>query len=254
MARVDALCLRTHDYGDSSQIVVLLARGRGKLRCIARGAKNSVKRFAGAIEPLTLLDVDLGRRSKGEGLVTMKEADVLDGFFYLRRRLPSLAAGCYVLDFLAELLPDEQACDPLFELGLTTLARLIPTRADLEEEVLVFELRALQELGIFPNLETCVACAAPVDTQRDATFDTLSGGVVCPRCRIAGRPVAVCAGTRATVRALLGTEGPITERQETLRLTARARGELRRVLDAQVEDFLDRDLRVRKHWGMFAKR
>src|SRR5436305_485907 len=50
----DALILRTYKLGESDRIVVFLTRDRGKKRGVAKNARQSRRRFGGALEPLTL--------------------------------------------------------------------------------------------------------------------------------------------------------------------------------------------------------
>ena len=66
-ARVDrwedeALVLGTLDYGEADRLVTLLTRRRGKLTAFAAGARKSRRRFAGALEPGTLLRARLVER------------------------------------------------------------------------------------------------------------------------------------------------------------------------------------------------
>src|SRR3974377_2076186 len=49
----EALILRTYKLGESDRIVVFLTRDRGKKRGVARNARQSRRRFGGALEPLT---------------------------------------------------------------------------------------------------------------------------------------------------------------------------------------------------------
>jgi DNA repair protein RecO (recombination protein O) len=49
----DALILRTYKLGESDRIVVFLTRDRGKKRGVARNARQSRRRFGGALEPMT---------------------------------------------------------------------------------------------------------------------------------------------------------------------------------------------------------
>src|SRR3979411_1192568 len=49
----DALILRTYKLGESDRIVVFLTRDRGKKRGVAKNARQSRRRFGGALEPLT---------------------------------------------------------------------------------------------------------------------------------------------------------------------------------------------------------
>lgn len=245
--RSDALCLRSFDFGDSSQIVVYLVRGQGKLRCIARGAKNSQRRFHGPIEPLTAQSVDIQKRRKADGLYTLNECDVLDSFYELRQRLSSLAAGLYVIEFLQEMLPEDAPQDALLDRALHSLGRLGQRDLDLEAEVLAFELHSLSTLGIAPNLSQCVACGTAIERSADATFDGYQGGVICSACPALGPKVAICAGTRASA-AVLAERGA-----SAIRLNGRLRRELRRIVDAQIAEYTSRELKMRRHWGFFAE-
>ena len=49
----DALILRTYKLGESDRIVVFLTRDRGKKRGVAKNARQSRRRFGGALEPMT---------------------------------------------------------------------------------------------------------------------------------------------------------------------------------------------------------
>ena len=49
----DAVILRTYALGESDRIVVFLTRDRGKKRGVAKNARQSRRRFGGALEPLT---------------------------------------------------------------------------------------------------------------------------------------------------------------------------------------------------------
>jgi len=49
----DALILRTYTLGELDRIVVFLTRDRGKKRGVAKNARRSIRRFGGALEPMT---------------------------------------------------------------------------------------------------------------------------------------------------------------------------------------------------------
>jgi len=55
----DALILRTYKLGESDRIVVFLTRDRGKKRGVAKNARQSRRRFGGALEPLTIAPADV---------------------------------------------------------------------------------------------------------------------------------------------------------------------------------------------------
>jgi len=62
----DALILKTYTLGESDRIVVFLTRDRGKKRGVARNARQSRRRFGGALEPLTYGRVGYVERERRE--------------------------------------------------------------------------------------------------------------------------------------------------------------------------------------------
>src|SRR5712672_1695710 len=72
----DALILRTYKLGESDRIVVFLTRDRGKKRGVAKNARQSRRRFGGALEPLTYGRVGYMERERRE-LVSLHYVEVL---------------------------------------------------------------------------------------------------------------------------------------------------------------------------------
>src|SRR5216684_505405 len=62
----DALILRTYKLGESDRIVVFLTRDRGKKRGVAKNARQSRRRFGGALEPMTYGRVGYVERERRE--------------------------------------------------------------------------------------------------------------------------------------------------------------------------------------------
>src|SRR5256712_5338233 len=62
----DALILRTYTLGESDRIVVFLTRDRGKKRGVAKNARQSRRRFGGALEPMTYGRVGYLERERRE--------------------------------------------------------------------------------------------------------------------------------------------------------------------------------------------
>src|SRR5829696_1677354 len=80
----DALVLRTYSLGESDRLVVFLTRDRGKKRGVAKNARQSRRRFGGALEPMTC------------GRVTYRERERRDLVFLIDvapTRSPLSAAG-----------------------------------------------------------------------------------------------------------------------------------------------------------------
>src|ERR1051325_10800832 len=111
----DALILRTYKLGESDRIVVFLTRDRGKKRGVAKNARQSRRRFGGALEPMTCGRVTYRERER-RGLVLLQDVSPI--------RSPLAASDGEALGYVgyfAELLDEcAQENDPnetLFRLG-----------------------------------------------------------------------------------------------------------------------------------------
>src|SRR5215471_17776125 len=118
----DALILRTYKLGESDRIVVFLTRDRGKRRGVAKNARQSRRRFGGALEPLTHGRVGYVERERRE-LVHLQYVEPI--------RSPLAAADGAALGYVgyfAELIDEwAQESDPsetMFRLGASVVEAL----------------------------------------------------------------------------------------------------------------------------------
>ncbi|MGE0703333.1 MAG: DNA repair protein RecO [Vicinamibacterales bacterium] len=119
----DALILRTYKLGESDRIVVFLTRDRGKKRGVAKNARQSRRRFGGALEPMTR-----GRA----GYVERERRDLVLLQYVEPARSPLAAPAGDALgyvEYFAELIdawaPDEDPNEPLFRLGCSMVDALV---------------------------------------------------------------------------------------------------------------------------------
>jgi DNA repair protein RecO (recombination protein O) len=182
--KLEAVVLRTVDHGESDRVVTLLARGHGRVGAFARGARASKKRFAGALEPFTLLQVELvGRR--GSDLWRLESASVERSFHGIRDDLARIACAAYAVELARELTRDDQPHDDLLDLLVDYLGRLEGAAAA-PAMLRAFELGALAAAGFQPRLDACARCGAGLEagegTAAGLSFSPTDGGALCPAC------------------------------------------------------------------------
>jgi hypothetical protein len=142
----DALILRTYKLGESDRIVVFLTRDRGKKRGVAKNARQSRRRFGGALEPMTYGRVGYVERERRD-LVRLDYVEVL--------RSPLSVADGEALGYVsyyAELIDEwAQEADPnetLFRLGVSmvdAMAKGVP----IEPLARYFEFWLLRLQGVY---------------------------------------------------------------------------------------------------------
>jgi len=195
--QTEALVLRAVDFGESDRIVHLLTPAVGRLAAIAKGARRSRRRFPGTLDLFNQLEVTASLR-RPAALARLESARLLRSFEAIRLGAPRFALGCYLLELLDRLAPEGGAKRDLARLfafaegALDWLDREPPTR----RTRVLLELRALEALGLRPELLRCVRCGRELlanvpGRERSAPtapvpFLIAEGGPACAACAAAG--------------------------------------------------------------------
>jgi len=226
-----AVVLSTLDYADADRLVTLFTRGHGKLTAFAVGARKSKRRFAGALQPFTLLRAQLVER-RGDTF-WLDAADVQETFHRIREDLPRIARALYCLELCRELVRDREPHPALFAL-LVEYLHLLDQRAAGPTSVIAFELGALAQAGLMPRFDQCALCGRPPGSE--PRFDPDHGGAVCAGCSHRARgAIPVSAQLVRSMRAI--------QAGECLPLPAAERQKARELLNAFISHHLGRQLR-----------
>jgi DNA repair protein RecO (recombination protein O) len=212
--RTEALILRAVDYGESDRILHLLVPESGRLTAIAKGARRSVRRFGGTLDLFNHLVVQLERR-RPSAMHRLDQTRLLRHFAPLRVDPARFALGCYLLELLDRLAPEGGGVADmrrLFAFALAALEGVADRRPDPRSRILL-ELRALDALGLRPELRRCVRCGREPGPGPQVDFSVAEGGVACAACaaRLGGL-LRVHLGTLRALEQGLALEGARLER------------------------------------------
>ncbi|HET9833481.1 MAG TPA: DNA repair protein RecO [Vicinamibacterales bacterium] len=175
----DALIVRTYKLGESDRIVVFLTRDRGKKRGVAKNARQSRRRFGGALEPMTTGRVGYVERERRD-LVRLEYVEPV--------RSPLAVADGEVLGYVgyfAELV-DEWAQDndpnePLFRLG-SSVVEAMAVGVPIEPLARYFEYWLLRLQGVYDHERRMSAEAkAFLETARSSSPFALANVAVSKR-------------------------------------------------------------------------
>lgn len=234
----EALVLGTTDYGESDRVVALFTRDKGRLAAFAAGARRSKRRFAGALEPFTRLQVELSER-RGD-LLFLDSASVVEAHAGLRLDLARLGYAGHAVELCRELCKEREPHEELYDELCAYLDRLARGGGEASATgLLAFELAALGHVGLAPRLDACAICGGAVEG--GALFDPPNGGAVCERCKGMAFAGAVPAGAEALrAAALLQRSGPAACVEIA---DPRLRAEVRRLVRRFTHQVLGRDPR-----------
>jgi DNA repair protein RecO (recombination protein O) len=177
-----ALLLKRTDYREADLVVTLFTTTFGKVQALARGARNSRKRFGGSLEPIHTLDVELDEPKRGD-LFELRSATVSVPRLYLSRDLEKLQAAGKVLGWLREALPERHREPQLWDLAVGLLDALESREGlDTDTTLATFGLHFLGVLGWGLDFESCVKCGKVCPPGKSGTVSASRGGLVCTSC------------------------------------------------------------------------
>ena len=190
-----AFVLRTGGLGESDVLVTLFTRDQGKLRGVARGGRRSRKRFGGAFEPLTRVQVTFVAR-EGRELVQIRDLEVLRSYFEMQAE-PVVAAACAYFCEVVDQFGREGETDELFFRLVGACLDGLDSGVDPFLAARYFELWTCRTQGLLPDLRNCAACERPL--KEGARYEPKHSDLHCLSCgtgegedvRISGEALAL---------------------------------------------------------------
>jgi len=209
----DALILRTYKLGESDRIVVFLTRDRGKKRGVAKNARQSRRRFGGALEPLTYGRVGYFERERRE-LVSLNFVEPA------RSPLSALEGEAlgyvgYFADLIDEWAQEADPNETLYRLG-ASMVDAMAAGVPLEPLARYFEFWLLRLQGVY---------------RADARLSVAALAFLAAAREVSPFALARVAVTAETLREIEGAHRALIERhlEKDLR-SARVLREMRRTL------------------------
>jgi len=156
-----AYVLHRYDWSESSLILEVFTRERGRMAVAARGAKRPYSQLRGVLLPFQRLQLSLGRSSDDTEVHTLRAAEWAGG-----AAMPgggALFPGFYLNELLMRLLARQDPHPGLFD----AYAQLLPLLAAADEAgsqavLRAFELILLRETGLLPELDCVTLTLQPV--------------------------------------------------------------------------------------------
>ena len=181
-----AIVLRGRLYGESDKIVTFLTQDFGKLTGIAKGAKNSRRRFSNSLEPLARVRVYFRQRPQAT-LAFLESCELLDPPTALVEP-GRFAYGSYFVELTDQLTMEDHPVAELYALleeALAELGRGPATNGFLRG----FELQLLTRAGYEPQLDRCMRCRCLLASTQPVFLGVAHGTFWCNGCRDPEEPL-----------------------------------------------------------------
>jgi DNA repair protein RecO (recombination protein O) len=182
----DALVLRAFALGETSKVVVLLTRERGKLRAVAKGARGARSRYRSALEPLSEVRVGLYGR-QGAELLRLGECELVRSAFVVGSSdLTTSLSFSYFAELLDAFSPEGAAEDAVYRLAVAVI-RSVEEGTSSMVAGRYLEAWLLRLQGVYPQLDRCAGCEASLPAG-PLHYHAPAHGFVCDSCGPATGP------------------------------------------------------------------
>jgi DNA repair protein RecO (recombination protein O) len=205
----EAIVLHAFDYLETSRIIRLMTREAGVQSVIARGARNSRKRFGSVLDLFAQGMIEVSMRPNHE-LQSLVSFDVSRARPQFALDVGRFTAGSMISELALRSSSDEPQ-PGLFDAvegALDKLAQADPSRSI--ESGLSGAWHIVATLGFAPSVDICANCHADLDPAQSVAFSHAAGGALCRACgTLAPSSRVIPPAARAALRAWTnGEEAP----------------------------------------------
>lgn len=180
--RVEAVVLKTDDFGDANRVVTLFSKEFGKLEANAYGCRRSRSSLSGALQMFNHISAELTRGTKVD---TIREADIIHFYDALTKDLERLAYASLLFEIVNRMTLPRQRELETFSLLIKSLPVL--SKRNPKVAALIGACQFMETSGVQLNFCRCVHCG--VEIEGDAAISLLDGGAVCMNCADAAQDV-----------------------------------------------------------------
>ncbi len=156
IVETEAFVLRHYELGERDKIVVFFSKKRGKIKCIAKGAKSSKSRYGSSLEPLNLVALSYYEKQERE-LFYIKGCELVRSVFSYGADIMQGLVLFYMAELLDSFVQEEHQEEQLFRLTDRCLC-LVGKKENFLKIMLYFEVWLLKLEGILPSFFKCESC------------------------------------------------------------------------------------------------
>jgi DNA repair protein RecO (recombination protein O) len=248
IVKTQAIVLRYVPVSNTSRVVSWMTRDAGKIATMIKGSLRPRSHFLGQYDLFYTCELLYYLRSRRE-LYIARECSPLKMRSAFRHDWRAAASASYAVDLVGRICPPLAPHPTLYLLldGLLDTLEQFRASAPL---LFWFELKLLDELGLTPRLQHCVACGKKLlPGTRNARLSYAHGGIRCGQCLAhqednhpASMPVT--AGCLATLQGWQRSQN--ARMALSTRVTPGQRKSIRMLLGAFLRYHLDTPLKSRR--------
>lgn len=174
----DSIVLHVRRYGESSRIVTLYTRDRGKMGVVARGAARGKNRLAALLQPMSCVRIVVYVR-EGRDLHNLSDAETIRRFPGLSDSVDRMTTGLALVELVNAVSIEDDANPDLFDLLVLALQRTGES-GDPSGVHIWFLAQLAASLGYALQTDLCGVCQEEIDIRGDEIrFSASVGAPLC---------------------------------------------------------------------------
>lgn len=176
------IIIKKTDFREADRIYTFYSKDFGKIKILAKGVRKINAKLR---SPLDLLNYVEFSCVYGKTFRIITGVDLITGFPKIKTDIEKLKAGYYIIYLVNELIRGEEKDEKVWKLLLGSLINLniLKTVNLLILKLLLryFELNLLKNLGLKPQLHSCITCQKKLKPEK-LYFSPKEGGIICKNC------------------------------------------------------------------------
>lgn len=241
----DGIVLKKTEYGDHDLIITFYTRSLGRVSVIAKNAKKSVRRFGGALDSFSVMNIECSRQKRRNGLPVLCSVDLTNPFSRIRTNALHTGYASYWVEIINSWMEEGKEQEDIYRLLFYVLETLNSGTLETSVLSLLFQIRFMSLSGFSPDLARCGICSQPIDElpQQTLLFDLPEGRLVCEAC---SKKTAVRNGivvSKGTLKQLHWINTKDINRVERMRFSDLAINEGERLLELFIPFHLGREMK-----------
>ncbi len=175
--KVNAVLIRSCDYGENDKILTLLSAEEGKISAGIKGVRKAGAKLKFAAQPFCFCEYVIARRSNRNTVISASENE---SFYDIRTDINKFYAAGAVCEAVDGLSMEGYDCHDLFYACVTALTEICNGNERLA--LIKFLLTALAGAGYAISMGSCPMCGSKLINSDRLRFNMVSGAFTCEEC------------------------------------------------------------------------
>ncbi len=184
IVETEAIVLHAMNYGDTSKIVTLYSRKYGKIKIVAKGARNQKgNKFGSSLEPMTYSSVVLYKKEHRD-LHLLSKSEIVTPLTKLQDESEKMFTALAVIELVNMMMHDEEENETIFRLLHDTLVLIDSAEKNVMNVFIAFQLQLFKMHGFGLSLDSCEQCGKKTATNefRFVLLRLSDGKFICSGC------------------------------------------------------------------------